>query len=641
MSIFTNTRFQSLFFFILAVLLYTNTLSHDFVLDDQVVLVQNSWVQEGLKGIPEIFSQDAFSGFLHSENSELLLSGGRYRPLSMAFFALLVQFFGTNSFVFHLFSVLLFGFTCLLLYRTLRLALKPAREQLPMAILAWGATLLFAAHPVHTEVVANVKSCDEQLALLAGLGVLLALFRAFDTGRRVWYVATGGLFLLACLAKETALSLLIIAPAALWIFRDWDGGKLKTLALAGLPLVIAAGLYVVLRGSALDWQFAGTSMNDPLNNPFLKMGPTEWEPFTQAEKAATIWYILLEYARLLVWPHPLTHDYYPFHIELHTFSMPAVWASIALYAVLLGLTLWGLVKKWRVAFGILLFLVPLVLVANIFVPVGTFMAERFLYMPSAGFSFFLAAILVGLSTRFRLSNWIPVALITVLAAVLALLTFQRNPAWASNKTLVETDIATSAQSAKLNNTYGTILLDQALVAVDTARRRELLVKAEQHLRQAVTLHASYYDAALAYGACAFYLGEYDRSVLAYQGAYRINPKDNKSKTGLLYALHYGGQYYAGPGQDTARAVYYFKEAWEVQPDTAVASRLAEHYQQTKQYPEAVAWLENALTLAPGDPRLLQALSDLYRAAGEPEKAANVLKQQPSFLIIPPTGSGGK
>lgn len=643
MTIFTNTRFQSLFFFILACLLYANTLGHGFVLDDQVILVENTFVQKGLNGIPSIFSSDAFSGFRHAENTELLLSGGRYRPLSIAFFAVLVQFFGNNSLVFHLFAVLLFAASCLLLYQTLRQALKPAKEQLPAALIAWGATVLFATHPVHTEVAANVKSCDEQLALLASLGILLALFRAFDSGKKSWYFVAGGLFLLACLAKETALSMLLIAPLALWIFRDLGDNKLKTLAQVGLPLVLTVGLYLLFRGMALDWQFAGTSMNDPLNNPFLKIGATDWEPFTFAEKSATIWYVLLDYARLLVWPHPLTHDYYPFKITRQSYAAPAVWASIALYTAILGLAAWGLLKKWPLAFGIILYLIPLLLVANVFVPVGTFMAERFLFMPSAGFCFFLAAVLVGLAGRFRLSNWIPIALMTMVAAFFALLTLQRNPAWASNKTLVETDITTSTKSAKLQNTYGTMLLDQALVSTDTARRKTLLLNAEKHLREAITLHASYYDAALAYGACTFYLGEYDRSIMAYRGAYRFNPEDGKSKTGLLYALHYGGQFYSVPGQDqdTTRALEYFNEAWTVQPDTAVATRLAQHYEQTKQYGKAAAWLEKALALAPGDTRLLQVLSDLYRAAGEPEKAKSVFNQQPSFLTVPPTSSGGK
>ncbi|MBL7775938.1 MAG: tetratricopeptide repeat protein, partial [Saprospiraceae bacterium] len=399
------------------------------------------------------------------------------------------------------------------------------------------------------------------------------------------------------------------------------------------------GAYVALRGMALNWQFAGSSMNDPLNNPFLKMGTTEWEPYSAGDKIATIGFILLKYLRLLVWPHPLTHDYYPFTIARQTLSAPLALTGLGVYAGLLLWAVWGLMKKWRLAFGLLLFLLPLLLVSNLLFPVGTFMAERFLFMPSAGFSLVFAAVLFGAFRRVRLPNWAPLGAAGLAAVALAALTLLRNPAWKSNQSLMEADLKASANSAKLNHSYGTLMLDQALVAVDTARRSQLLRKSEEHLRKALSLHASYYDAALAYGACAFYLGDFDRSVMAYQGAYRVNPADPKSKTGLLYALRYGGQYFAGPGQDSARAVVYFTQAWDIQPDTALAAGLARHFSRYNQPQEAIAWLERGLALAPGDPGLTRALGAAYRSAGMPEKAANLGKQPSSFLIVPP--SGGK
>jgi hypothetical protein len=150
MTFFSNIRLQSLVFFALAFLLYINTLGHGFVQDDQVVITENRLVQKGLRGIPELVMENSFEGYLPEGTSDNLLTGGRYRPLSMVFFAVLVQFFGNSNLVFHLFAVLLYALTCLLLYRTLLLALKPTEAQLPAALLAWGTTLLFVVHPVHT-----------------------------------------------------------------------------------------------------------------------------------------------------------------------------------------------------------------------------------------------------------------------------------------------------------------------------------------------------------------------------------------------------------------------------------------------------------------------------------------------------------
>ena len=53
-----------------------------------------------------------------------------------------------------------------------------------------------------------------------------------------------------------------------------------------------------------------------MNNPFLKIEGNQWVPFSGAEKMATIFYTLGYYIKLLLVPHPLTHDYYPRHIDI-------------------------------------------------------------------------------------------------------------------------------------------------------------------------------------------------------------------------------------------------------------------------------------------------------------------------------------
>ena len=72
-----------------------------------------------------------------------------------------------------------------------------------------------------------------------------------------------------------------------------------------------------------------------MNNPFIKLVGENYVPFSGTEKLATIIFILGKYLALLVFPHPLTHDYYPRHIDIMTFSNIFVILSAITYIVCL------------------------------------------------------------------------------------------------------------------------------------------------------------------------------------------------------------------------------------------------------------------------------------------------------------------
>ena len=88
---------------LLSFALYANTLGHGFVLDDSLVITKNKFTTQGISGLGKIFSTDTFFGYYQEEGRETLITGGRYRPLSLAFFAILFQVFGASPLVFHFF----------------------------------------------------------------------------------------------------------------------------------------------------------------------------------------------------------------------------------------------------------------------------------------------------------------------------------------------------------------------------------------------------------------------------------------------------------------------------------------------------------------------------------------------------------
>ncbi|MFN7266769.1 MAG: tetratricopeptide repeat protein, partial [Bacteroidota bacterium] len=66
----------------LTFILYANTLSHGFVLDDGLVILENAYTKAGFSGIMDILSHDTFYGYFQKEGMDTLVSGGRYRPVS-------------------------------------------------------------------------------------------------------------------------------------------------------------------------------------------------------------------------------------------------------------------------------------------------------------------------------------------------------------------------------------------------------------------------------------------------------------------------------------------------------------------------------------------------------------------------------
>jgi hypothetical protein len=559
-----KTIYGYLGLFVLSIVLYLNTLQHVFVLDDRVVVLENTFVQSGIAGLGDIFSNDSFAGFKSVGAGQTMLEGGRYRPLSLALFAVVHSVLGLNTMVFHGLSILLYAVLVVILYRSLGYMLKEVSHGPTIAL---AASALFAVHPVHTEVVANVKSCDETLALLFGMLAVYSLFRGFDRRSLLWSAGAGILFLLACFSKENAITLVLLAPLSLWFFRKSTRAEIVK---SSIPFVLSAIGFMIIRSVVLGNAQAMQMAADPLNNPFLKWNGNSWIPFTVSEQLATILFTFWEYIRLLVVPHPLTHNYYSFAVDAQDFGKPGVLAGLAVLAGMVIFLIWRWKKKEPWVYYILFFLVALSPVINLFFPIGTYMAERFLFMPSLAFCLGVGSLFSMVwHGKYRILAGVSG---TGVLIVFSILTIQRNKAWKDITTLLQTDIAVSSKSVKLQNDYGTVLLSNALAVHDPAARKKQMEEAASHLKKALELHPTYYDAYLAYGASSYYAGHFEQSVWAYNKAYELNPEDQKSLMGLFYALQgYGND--EGEKGNTELAIKALTSAYEIQQDTSIMRQI--------------------------------------------------------------------
>lgn len=624
-TFFQNVYLQAWLIFALAFGLYANTLGHGFTLDDGIVITDNMFTKQGIEGIPGLLSKDTFFGFFKVEGKDQLVSGGRYRPLTPVLFAFVYQIVGNKPFLFHLLTVLLFAGTCVLLYHTLRLMLRPRREHYA-TLAAFLATVLFAAHPVHTEVVANIKGCDEIVTLLCSLGALYATLRAWDSSQGKWGIIAGLSFFLACLSKENAVTYLAVIPLALWFFRDTaEKGGTSSIVGQTWPLGVAFLAFFAIRASVLGFKFGGAPM-ELMNNPYLKIVGDRWVSFDFSEKMASISATMTKYISLLFVPHPLTHDYYPKVIDSMSFADPKALFGLLAVLGLAAYALLGIKRRDPVRFGILYYLITLSIVSNVVFPIGTHMGERFAFMPSVGFCLILAELLLRLSKRGKQLT-LTLAATAVIGVLYAGKTILRNPVWESNERLFLTDVAVSGNSAKIRNACGGALFDKASKETDAEAKKRYYLEAIGHLTKGLELYPNYSDAYVTRAGANFYTQNYEAAIADYRQAIRLAPDKPEYKQYLAVSLRDGGKMAGEKRGDLPTSLRYLNESWTLNNQDAETARLLGVANGISgNNAEAVRWFEEALRLSPDNPSIMFDLGISYNNAGNPEKG-NALRQK--------------
>jgi tetratricopeptide (TPR) repeat protein len=605
-----NGKYVALAFILFSFLLYGNTLFHDYALDDAIVIKDNAFTKKGLAGIGEIFSYDSFTGFFGKQKT--LVAGGRYRPLSLATFSIEYQFFGgLNPFMSHLVNILLYALTGWLIFIVLKKALKrPATEEWYFAV-PFLTAILFMAHPVHTEVVANIKGRDELLALIFSLSATGFAFRFLVQRRILFLLLSGMMFFLGLLSKENTVMFLFIIPLASWYFID---GKRKGLLLVTLPLLVGTLLFILIRYAVLGYFNSPEMPKELLNDPFLGA--------TLSQKYGTILYTLGLYLKLLFFPHPLTHDYYPFHIALTGILDWRALISLAIYAALLLYAFSSIRTRNLPSFGILFYLITLFIVSNIIFPVGTFMNERFIYMPSLGFVMILAWFF---GDRMR-TFFADIAVYKKVAGMILLFilafstigTISRNPAWNNDFTLATTDVLVSGNSSKCTTFAGGKYLERAQETTDTSEKQLYFAQSMQYLEKAVTIYPENKNALLLLGnAYALSRQDYKRAIGYYMKVFVIDPSDGNAFGNALRIL--------GSMNDPAEADFVLQTCMSLYPINPESGDLnyliGKFYGQFKgNLDSSETYLLRAVSLSPSNPAPYKDLGVLYGIRQQFDKA---------------------
>lgn len=596
-SLLSQLDWRSCVVFAFAICLYLPSLTYDFTQDDAIVIYQNDFVRQGLSGIDDIFSSDSFSGFFSGKGNIDLVSGGRYRPLSIGLFALVYEIVGPTPWVYHFLAVFTYGLLCLLLFRAFTFVYSSWSREFQVRF-AFIAVLLYAAHPIHTEVVANVKGMDEMLAFLFSICSFWACTNYIKDRKLLGLLATSICLFLALLSKESAAPMVVIIPLFSFFLVQRDAKKYRHALIGGLICVITFLGYLVLRYSVVGMDVSD-SPQEMMNNPFIKVVGGEYLSFTIQEKWATILYGIGQYIRLLFVPHPLTHDYYPRHVEVLSFSDLPVLLSGVMIITLIGLAILGLRKRSMISMMIFFFFATLFLTTNILFPVGTHLSERFLFMPSMGFVAIIALGVMQTYRQNRLSR-LGYALSGLLLLAYSTKTITRSAVWKDDFTLFTTDVKTSANSAKVRNAAGGALIAKAQEPSTSETDKNIFLRqAIEHLEEARRIHPRYVEPSLLQANGLLILGDYDGAINLYEQVLQYNPSKNSAFENLMLALKRGAQKAGGEQRDIDTAIRYLSKVLDYQPNDFEALALMGTAQGSKgEHSQAIIYYKRAISVNP-------------------------------------------
>ncbi|XP_047122018.1 protein O-mannosyl-transferase TMTC2-like [Schistocerca piceifrons] len=467
----------------LAALLYAGTLRAGFVYDDnRAILTNEDVVGGGAEWWWRVWRHDFWGTPLQHAGSH-----GSYRPLAVLSFRLDAALWRLRPAGFHLSNVALHAAATAAVVRWARALLAADATGPGDGAAPWAAGLLFAAHPVHTEAVAGlVGRADEGAALLLLLALLL--HEAHCRRRRAappgaW---RGRLLLSLCvlvsgcamLAKEhgvCALAICLVREALAWQRAAGDPRARRQAVRSACWLAAGLSALVAARLCAAGGRVPRFAAAD---------NPAARHP-SRLTRALTFLLLPALHAWLLLCPATLSFDWSMDAVPLvHSPADPRNAASAALYACVAGAVLLAARRSVRaaaaadrrhckppavcidhnanhsvaaachhstqhrsesglgrgatlVAVSLSATVLPFVPASNLVAHVGFVVAERVLYVPSAGYCVLAGygfARLLHASDR-RAWRWSVTGCACVLLVLMSARTLRRCEDWMDEESL--------------------------------------------------------------------------------------------------------------------------------------------------------------------------------------------------------------
>jgi protein O-mannosyl-transferase len=590
-----QNRYILIFIFIFSFCIYANSIRNNYAYDDIVVTLKNKFVQNKLNNVKDLFTKGYTYGF-NGINTDYI------RPIPLVSLAFEVAIFGNAPHFHHFINVLLFSLSCVILFLLLKKLFIHHNFILPLIV-----TLLYSSHPIHTEVVANIKSRDEIfcfLFLLLGLYYMMVYLEKKNIYKMILSCV---FYLLSLLSKENAVTFVILFPMVIFYFTETN---FKRSLIYVVPYVVVLLIYFLFRFSVIDTVALSTKI-EIANNSLMAAQ-------SYSERMATAFLMLGKYLYLLVLPFTLSCDYSYNSIPVVSWGNIGTMLSFLIYAGAAVYALITLKKKDHFSFAILFFIITFSATSNIFILINCSMAERFLYTSSLSFCLILGLAFVRI---FKVDvtgtkKKIPSSVYLIPGVIVLLYSFRtmdRNGDWKDNEHLFLTDVKTYPENYRLHNIAGITLKEKGDKAVDASNKTLLLQQAIEEYKKSLEIYpkqgAAWYDLAV----CSYKVNEISMATSAFRHCLEYDP-NNVSAINDLGVIFFNSN-------NLDSAFYYFNKAVQIDPKNADALlNVGVILFKQNKYDEAIAYYERSMAINPDNANLYNNLAQVYEAKKEVEKA---------------------
>ena len=578
---------------------YWNGLSGPFVYDDELAVAGNRSIREWWR-VPDVFQAE----------QDTPTAG---RPVVNFSFALNYAFAGLAVRPYHAVNLLVHVLCALVVFglgrRTLELPSVPERLRRKSTVVAFAVALIWAVHPLNSEVIAYVSQRTESLMALFYLLTLYTAVRALRSRCPLaWQAAAVACCALGMACKESMATapLMMVLYDRTFLFGSFSAALRQRWrfygAVGGTWLLLAALMWSVPRGESAGF---GSGV----------------DPWTYLLNQAVM---ISQYLRLAFWPRSLVSNYgWPLPLALQDVFVPAL-----LIAAMLAIACVAMIRSPKLGFAGGWFFITLAPASSL-VPIATEVgAERRMYLPLIG--------LIALAVMTASSWWDRVqatrrepprparadgALLGLAVVVAALIagTIARNREYASFVELARTVVARWPTSVAHH------ILGSALVAEGSYE--EAIV----HLRAALAgSPLAYYDL----GVALFNQAKFAEAIEPLETMIRIREsppathpywqspiRGDVARARLLIGRALAEQ------QRWTEAAGQFEQSLAMAPsETETRKLLAIVLFRARSYDLAIPHFEAYLQSRPTDVDALNTLAISYVAAGKGAAAAEMLRR---------------
>ncbi len=638
---------------LVTILIYSNTFNNRFVLDDHGIIKNNKITKAPVswENTKVIFSTPLRKGdFSDLENS-------LYRPAVKFLFNIEWNVFNGDPHKFHMVNVLLYALIGVFIFFIFYDIMK-RKWVVPFLI-----ALLFVTHPIHTEVVANVKSGDEVLSLLGILMAIRCIQLYFSKEHIVYLLLAIPAYFIGSFSKESTVVAVAIFPLFIYFFTN--ANIVKNAMVSSIMLCITL-FFLFCRYKSLHGYPPEAPVN-ALDNYIVQCSDPAYvgsSPFASAINTLGL------YIKTFLFPHPLSCDYSFSSLEPVGFADPYFIISFLLLACMLGFAIWKLFplgEKGKfthaISFGLLWFFISMSITSNIFFLIGTSFGERLFFVPSLGL---IIAIVFALSHYLQKGEderFMPTmskspllfGLVFLVAGLFSFKTYDRNKDWKSDFGLFSRDVQYYPNATHLlfymgNHLSGSEFAENLELDINENHLnidlKDSIHKANLHSIEVFQKALSIYPALPSdgynqLGKAYFNIGQIDSAYKYYMKAYSED-STNPIFTNNLGTAFYNGsmpltnlgakyqsmgmmdsaQYYITAGTNKLlSALPYFMKAHlgdTTQPD--FVNNIGCIYGATQRPDSAIFWFEKAHKLDSLDLTSIQFLDITYRAIGKTKEA---------------------